>query len=131
MNNCVHINFRTILQPPVSICIRKIVHPGPSYSLMIALYLEGPTLRKFYVQMVFYSEGAMFERCYVQKVLYSEDLCSEGVMLEHISIFQFQVKNIFFIPVHFTFLFYFLHNFIIHFFLGYTRMSSEDPTSFL
>ena len=87
---------------------------------MIALYLEGPIFRKSYVQMVFYLEGAMFGRSYVQKVLYSEDHCSEGLMLEHISIFQFQV--------HFTFVFYFLHNFIIHFFLGYTPMSSEDPT---
>ena len=82
-----HLSFRTLLLPPVSICIRKIVHHGPSYSLMIALYQEGHILRKSYVQMVFYSEGAMFGRSYVQKVLYSEDICSKGVMLEHISIF--------------------------------------------
>ena len=49
-------------------------------------------------------------------------------MLEHISIFQFQVLKHFFISVHFTFLFYFLHNIIIHFFLRYTGMSFEDPT---
>ena len=75
---------------------------------MIALYLEGPIFRRSYVQkvlcseniylfrrsyvqLVFYSEVPMFEKSYVQKVLYSEDLCSEGLMLEHISIFQFQV----------------------------------------
>ena len=80
------------------------------------------------------SDGLLFRRCYVWKVL-----CSEGpVFRRSLSLFRSYVRTLFhlsvsgikhfFISVHFAFLFYFLHNSIIHFFSGYTRMSSEDPT---
>ena len=90
-------------------------------------------VQKIFVQKVLCSGGILFRKCYVWKVL-----CPEGPVFR-ISLFRrayvgthfhLSVSGIkhFFISVHFTFLFYLPHNFIIHFFLGYTRMSSEDPT---
>ena len=91
-------------------------------------------VKKRFVQKVLCSNGLLF-RSYVWKVL-----SSEGPVFRRSSLrfrrsyvgthFYLSVSSIetFFISVHFTFLFYFLHNFIIHFFLRYMRMSSGDPT---
>ena len=122
----------------MSIWIRKIVHQGTSYSFMIALYLEGPMFRRSYVQKVLCSENIcsetlLFRRSYVWKVLYSEgpvfrrSLFRRAYVGTH-SHLSFSGIKTFFISVHFTFLFHFLHNFIIHFFLGYTLLTSENPT---
>ena len=102
-------------------------------------------VQKIFVQKVLCSDGLLFRRSYVWKVL-----CSEGPVFRrslfrrpyvgthfHLSV---SARNIvlldslvsgmkhFFISVNFTFLFHFLHNCIIHFFLRYTRLRCEDPT---
>ena len=56
------------------------------------LYSEGPICSKDPIFRKICLEGSISRSCYVQKVLYSEDpFCSEGLMLEHIFIFQLQV----------------------------------------
>ena len=126
----------------MSICIQTIVHQGTSYSLR--WYLEGPIFRRSYVQKALCSEnicseGSMFRWYFIHKVICLEGhifrrSCIQKIFVQKVLFwntfpsFSFRYKNIFFILVHFTLLFYFLHNFIINFFLGYTRMRFEDPT---
>ena len=114
--------------------------------MSIALYLECQKVRRSYVQKVPCSEnicsegpmsdGLLFRRSYDWKVLSSQgpvfrrSLFRRCNIVTHFHLSVSGIETFFFISVHFTFLFYFLHNFIIHFFLGYTRMSSEDPMFF-
>ena len=89
---------------------------------------EGPMFRKYlfrwsFIQKVLCLEGSIFKRSCIQKIFVQKVLCWNTFPS-----FSFMYKNIFFISVHFTLLFHFLHDFIIHFFLGYTLLSSEDPT---
>ena len=102
-------------------------------------------LRRSYVQKVICSEGPMsdgllFRRSYVRKVLSSESpvglfrrsLFRRFYIATHCHLSVSGIET-FFLSQFISRFFYFLHNFIIHFFLGYTRMSSEDlrssPTS--
>ena len=49
-------------------------------------YVQKTLYSAVFVWKVLYPEGPMFRRSYIQNIL-----CSEGLMLEHISIFQLQV----------------------------------------
>ena len=125
------------------------------YSKVHIVYSDGPIFRSSYVQKVLCSEGPMcrkylFRRsCSDVKVLCSEGsmfrknslqgpifkrsrvpkvVCSERLVVELFLSFRLRYKNIF-ISLHFPFPFYLLHdhdNFIIHFFLEYTRMSCDS-----
>ena len=78
-----------------------------------------------FIQKVLCLEGPIFRRSCIQKMVVEKVLYCNTFPS-----FSFRYRNIFFIPFHFTFLFYFLHSCIIHFFLGYTRMNSEQPMFF-
>ena len=96
-------------------------------------------LRRSYVQKVICSEGPMsdgllFRRSYVRKVLSSESpvgLLRRSLFRRSYIATHFHLSGIetFFLSQFISRFFYFLHNFIIHFFLEYTRMSSEDLRS--
>ena len=117
-----------------------------SYAQMVS-YSEGPMFirsyaqkylfRRSYAQKVLCSEGPIFRniclegsisiRSNVQKVLYSEDpLFRRSYAGTHFDLSASGIKA--FLSQFISRFFFSLLNFIIHFFLGYTRVSSKVPT---